>query len=354
MARIAAFLATVAVVLGGVAALDWWVDPFLDRYDPAPLAAALDAQPHPCFVGWDVFSTRAWPELKLDYFRRRDARVVVVGTSRAGKIGANPGELQFANLNVPGTGPETLVPLFRRLHAMGHGRLTVYLSVESFWFGRGWRTHASFTHSYLRSAKYLLSTQTLHATLNELRRTPGALRHPRALRAWSIFRRRGGRCVVSRGNTVLAGAGNTWAPDGELWYNEEVTGAPRPHGQPIAALEHGGYVGSRLDPGRVDALEDALAVARGYGWRVVGASLPYSDYWRVKLARDAATRGVVTAFAREMPGIFARYDFGFLDLTNVRSVPCGPHSFSRFDGGHPDVACARKIRRLLDAAASPS
>ena len=349
MGRIAAFLATVAIVLTGVAALDWWIDPFLDRYDPAPLAAAL-SQPKPCFLGWDVFSTRAWPALKLDYFRRRDARVIVVGTSRAGKIEAHPGEREFANLNLPGTGPEALPPLFRRLHSMGHGRLTVYLSVESFWFGGGWRTHAAFTRSYLRDLKYLLSFQTLHATFEELRRAPGALRHPKALRAWGIYSGRS-RCVVSRGNTVFAGSGNTWAPDGGLWYNEEVTRAPRPHGQPIAALEHGGYVGKRLDPARLAALERALAIARGYNWRVVGVSLPYSDYWRLKLRRDPATRGVVTAFAREMPKIFARAGFRFLDLTNVRRAGCGLHSFSRYDGGHPDAVCGMRIRRLLDDAA---
>jgi hypothetical protein len=151
---------------------------------------------------------------------------------------------------------------------------------------------------------------------------------------------------------VFAGAGNTWAPDGELWYAEEVRGSPRPHGQPIAALEHGGYLGKRLDRGRLDALADALALARGYGWRVVGTSLPYSDSWRLKLARDAATRTIVAAFAREMPRLFRRYGFRYLDLTNVHSVPCGAHSFSRFDGGHPDVACGRRIRRLLDAAAA--
>src|SRR5436190_24123144 len=117
MTRVAAFVAVVGVVLGAVAALDWWIDPFLDRYDGAPLAAAL-AEPKPCFVGWDVFSLRAWPQLKLDYFRRREARIVVVGTSRAGKIGAHRGEARFANLILPGTGPETIAPLLRRLPAI--------------------------------------------------------------------------------------------------------------------------------------------------------------------------------------------------------------------------------------------
>ena len=354
MTRVAVFLASVFVVLGGVAGLDWWMDPFFDRYDGAPLAAAL-AQPKPCFMAWDTFSARAWPDLKLDLFRRRNARVVVVGTSRTGKIEAHPGEQGFANLMIPGTGPETLAPLFRRLHKEGHGRLTVYLAVEPFWFGAGWRTGISFTHSYLRSARYWLSTETLHAVYEELRRGPGLIRHPGALRPWAIYHGRG-VCVVSRGNEVLAGAIHAWAPDGGLWYNDEVTGAHAPPGRPLVELLYGSFVGTRLDPGRREALEDALQIARGYGWRVVGVSLPFSTYWRLKLEREPATSGVIGAFLREMPGIFRRNGFRFLDLTDVRRVPCGEHEFSHEDGGHANVACGRRIRRLLDgaAAAGPS
>jgi hypothetical protein len=349
MRRVAVFLATVAVVLSGVAALDWWIDPFLDRYDSAPLAAAL-AQPKPCFLGWDTFSSRAWPALKLDFFRRRNAHVIVVGTSRAAKIEAHPGEQGFANLLVPGTGPETLAPLFRRLHAEGHGRLTVYLTVEPFWFGRGWRTEEFFTRSYLRSAKYLLSGQTLKATLREVRRTPGVIRHPRALRPWAVYHGRG-LCVVSRGNSVLAGAVEAWAPDGGLWYNDEVTGAPEPHAVSLVEVQYKAFLGSRLDPGRLAAFEDALEVAKGYGWRVVGVSLPLSTYWRLRLLRTPETHDVLSAFERQMPGIFSRYGFRFLDLTDVRKIPCGEQDFSHFDGGHPNVECGRRIRRLLDAAA---
>src|SRR3982751_6154900 len=110
MGRILAFLASVGLVLTTIGALDWWVDPYIDRYDSAPLAAAL-AQPQQCFLAWDTFSARPSPDLKLDLFRRRDARVIVVGTSRVGKLGAHPGERHFANLLLPGTGPETLVPM---------------------------------------------------------------------------------------------------------------------------------------------------------------------------------------------------------------------------------------------------
>jgi hypothetical protein len=350
MGRIAAFLASVAIVLASVAALDWWIDPFLDRYDSAPLAAAL-AQPQQCFLAWDTFSSRPWPELKLDYFRRRHARVVVVGTSRAGKLEAHPGERRFANLLVPGIGPETLVPLFRALHREGHGRLTVYITVEPFWFGRGWTTQARFTQSYLRDAKYLISAQTLKATLRELLRTPGVIRHPRALRPWAIYR---GRrvCVVGRGNSVLAGAVEAWTPDGGLFYNDEVTGAPPVHGVSLVEVQYDAFLGHGLDPGRRAALRDGLELARSYGWRVVGVSLPFSTHWRLQLERTPETHDVITAYRREMPAIFARYGFRFLDLTDVRSVPCGEHSFSHDDGGHPNIACGRKIRRLLDAEAA--
>jgi hypothetical protein len=353
MARIAVFLASVAVVLAGVATLDWWIDPFQDRYDSAPLAASL-AQPKPCFLAWDTFSARAWPAYKLDLFRRRDARLVVVGTSRAAKIEAHPGERGFANLLVPGSGPETLAPLFRALHREGHGRrLTVYLTVEPFWFGRGWTTQESFTDSYLRNAKYLLSGQTLKATLRELRRTPGVIRHPRALRAWAIYRGHG-VCVVGRGDSVLAGAAEAWAPDGGLWYNDEVNRATQPRGVPLIEVQFQAFSGKGLDPGRREALEDGLETARGYGWRVVGVSLPFSTSSLQKLVRTPQTHGVITAFRREMPGIFARYGFRFLDMTDRRSVPCGEHDFSHDDGGHANLGCGRKIRRLLDAAARGS
>ena len=84
------------------------------------------------------------------------------------------------------------------------------------------------------------------------------------------------------------------------------------------------------------------------------SGLPFGSEWVRRLQRTAATRSVFTQFRRTMPGLFARSGFRFLDLSDVRSVPCPDHAFSHDDGGHPNAACGRRIRRLLDeAAASP-
>jgi hypothetical protein len=80
-------------------------------------------------------------------------------------------------------------------------------------------------------------------------------------------------------------------------------------------------------------------------------SLPLSTYWRRSLERDPKTVGVLTHFSAEMPAIFGAHGFPFLDLIDVRAVPCGEQAFTRKDGGHPNAACSRRIRRLLDAAA---
>ena len=130
--------------------------------------------------------------------------------------------------------------------------------------------------------------------------------------------------------------------------------SPEPHSVSLVEVQYRAFLGKALDPGRLDALDDALQTAKGYGWRVVGVSLPFSDYWRSRLERTPETHDVITAYRSRMPGLFARYGFRFVDLTNRHSVPCGEHEFSHDDGGHPNLACGRRIRRLLDAAARAS
>ena len=348
--RFVAFFAALAVALGAIAYVDWRLDPFGDRYHADVLVAALD-RPAPCYVAWEVIGEQAWPAYKLDLFRRRHADAVVIGTSRVAKVGAWPGEERFVNLGVPGTGAESLPGLFARLHSEHKGRLFVYLGTDAFWFGRGWRTKAWFDVSYLRDLKYLLSGQTLRSSLDVLRRAPGSLLHPDALRAFEIDRR-GGTCVVDRGNSVFGGASNAWAPDGRLYFQYEVIHAPEiPKKASLVTLYHPFYVGRSLDRGHVESLEDALAQARRYGWTVVGFQAPISTRGIRRLETDPRTRLLFRRFRAQIPGVFARYGFRYLDLTNVHSVGCSESDFSFEDDGHPDVSCGMRVRRALDRAA---
>ena len=348
--RFLAFFGALAVALAAIAYVDFRLDPFGDRYHADVLAAALD-RPKPCFVAWEVVGEQAWPSYKVDLFKRRRARVVVVGTSRVAKIGSWPGERDFVNLGVPGTGPESLPGLFDRLHSAHHGRLVVYLGTDAFWFGRNWRTKAWFDVSYLRDLKYLLSGQTLRQSLDVLRRAPGSLVHPDALRAFEIDRR-GGTCVVDRGNSVFGGASNAWAPDGALYFQYELIHAsPIPRKASLVTLYHPFYVGRSLADRHLDSLEDALAKARRFGWTVVGFHAPISTRGIRRLEADPRTRWLFRRFRAEMPAVFARYGFRFLDLTSVRSVGCSESDFSFEDDGHPDVSCGMRVRRALDRSA---
>jgi hypothetical protein len=163
------------------------------------------------------------------------------------------------NLGVPGTGTESLPGLFDRLHSEHPGRLVVYVGTDAFWFGHRWRTRAWFDVSYLRDLKYLLSGQTLRQSLDVLRRAPGALLHPDALRAVEVDRQ-GRTCVVDRGNSVFRGGSNAWAPDGELYFQYELAHAGEvPHKASLVTIYHPYYAGTALDGGHLEALEDALA-----------------------------------------------------------------------------------------------
>jgi hypothetical protein len=348
--RFFAFFVALAAALGAIAFVDRRLDPFGDRYHSDVLTAALD-RPNPCYVAWEVVGEQAWPAYKIDLFRRRHAGVVVIGTSRIAKIGAWPGERQFVNLGVPGTGAESLPGLFDRLHHEHKGRLVVYLGTDAFWFGRDWQTKAWFDVSYLRDLKYLLSGQTLRQSLDVLRRAPGSLLHPGALRAFEIDRR-GRTCVVDRGNSVFGGGSNAWAPDGSLYFQYELIHASRiPRNGSLIDLYHPFYVGHTLDDGHLDALEKALGKARRFGWKVIGFQAPISTRGIRRLESDPGTELLFRRFRERIPGVFARYRFRFLDLTNVRTVGCSEHDFSFDDDGHPDVTCGMRVRRALDRAA---
>ena len=70
----------------------------------------------------------------------------------------------------------------------------------------------------------------------------------------SVWAQHGEAIAVLAGDALLAGAVEAWAPDGGLWYNDEVTGAPEPHAVSLVEVQYKAFLGSRLDPGRLASL----------------------------------------------------------------------------------------------------
>src|SRR5205085_3121059 len=126
--------------------------------------------------------------------------------------------------------------------------------------------------------------------------------------------------------------------------------SPIPRKASLVTLYHPFYVGRSLADEHVDSLEHALAKARRFGWTVVGFQAPISTRGIRRLESDPRTSGLFRRFRAEMPRVFARDGFRFLDLTNVRSVGCSESDFSFEDDGHPDVSCGMRVRRALDRA----
>ncbi|MDX6542516.1 MAG: hypothetical protein QOK32_119 [Gaiellaceae bacterium] len=349
MARILVFLGTIAAALAGVAALNWWMDPLGDRYHRRFLDQAL-SQPKPCFISWAVLGSRTWGDYKVDLFSRAHRDVVVVGSSRVGKISARPGESGFVNLGAPGMGADSLPPLFERLHSLQSGPLTVYVNVDPFWFGKAWHSETRFVPSYLRELKVLLSAQLAGETVRLLRYAPGAIRHPQRLQYTELERTPHG-CLIDRGHAVRNKIGNAWAPDGSLYFWEDIFPNPSHLTRGLMILKQPGLAGDGLSKRQLAALVDALRLARSYGWRVVGVSLPFAPHSEHELIANPAYATVFKDFRAQIPRLFAQDGFPFLDLTNIGSVPCTAAEFTGDDEGHPDIACSARVRTKLDAAA---
>ena len=350
MTRILVFCVSVAATVGAIGTLDWWVDPFADRYDGAVLSAALNRRDQ-CFVSHTVIGERTWPEFKVDLARHRGHRTIIAGTSRVWKLGAHPREQGFANLSLPGMGLPAVQPLFERLQELDRGPTTIYLGVEILWFSEHHRGPKMFAHSIRDDARYLLSAETLSATLDVLRQAPGAIRHPKKLRPWQITDSPRG-CLIDREGSVLRGAANAWAPDGRWYWRWEITGQARSPGPPFVVKNHTDFIGNSLAAEKVRMLEDALELAQGAGWKVIGFAPPFSTDSIARLRTDPKTRGLFEDFRARMPGIFQRHGFPFVDLTDVAKIPCSQHSFDWDDGAHTDEACARRVRAHVDEAAA--
>jgi hypothetical protein len=116
-------------------------------------------------------------------------------------------------------------------------------------------------------------------------------------------------------------------------------------------LKQPGLAGDGLSKRQLAALVEALRLARSYGWRVVGVSLPFAPHSEHELIANPAYATVFKDFRAQIPRLFAQDGFPFLDLTNIGSVPCTAAEFTGDDEGHPDIACSARVRTKLDAAA---
>lgn len=340
------FFGIVAAALVAVGLVNYWVDPLGEFYDSGGLSAAMQA-PERCAISNDVIGPGSWLPFKLDIVERRQPKTVVVGTSRVLKIAPKPGETSFANVGIPGTGTDTLEPLFRRLRARLPGRVTVYLGVETFWLNRTWGSAVGFDSSPLSHLKYVLARENARESLKLVRQDPGLLLRRRRVE------RVGARCVVDRASRVAKGEVDAWEVDGSFDYRFELVPSTRrvPSDDYMRDLVgfRGIYYGAWhvLDRGRLVELDGALALARRYGWRVVGFTPPYSTRYFTRLTTAPETAASWRRFPPAVGALFARHGFPFLDLRDVCDVPCAESAFVD-DGWHPDHACAQRVRQRLD------
>ena len=334
MRRLVLFLAVVGVLLAAAAAFDWWGDPFGEVWKPDVLAAARRDR---CLVSEELIGSRYW-SFKRDVFFHRPTRTFVVGSSRVLKLtGGGPG---FSNLGYPGTAPETVRRLFRSLPA--RPVQTVYLGVEAFWFNRRYALPTTDLSTY-KELEYLLARSTFTHAVN--------LSTQSAQLPWSRWRRDrlGPACVLDRFNPAIA-----WRLDGSRVWGWELDpqrfakfggGA---FGGDLQAWRNGYYADwRRLDPGRVRALAQALALARGRGWRVVGFAPPEPPGALHVLGTDPRLAPLWRAYRRLMPALFGRYGFRWLDTVDGAKLGCRPADFpDRFD---TDARCSARLFARLRA-----
>jgi hypothetical protein len=337
MRLLVVFLAVSALLLGLEAAFNWWVDPFGSFAKPGAIDAARRSG---CLLSQELVGN-TYPEYKLALFERRHTRTFVIGSSRTVKISAHRGESNFTNMAIPNVMPATLLHVVR---AIGDDvpRQTMYVGVEEFWF------NPAFTGAppdgWSQKVRYLVSANTFRQTARQLRRAP-----------WELYRRWrrvqvGRRCVIGRTDVSIA-----WRQDGSRLYGYEL--APRlyhpqalPFTTDLAELDFGFFGGFRsLARSRLDDLVAVLDVARRRHWRVVGFVPPSPSRYARFLSGASPAGPQIRALSRILPSLFRSRGFVWLDLRDVRAVPCSQTAFA--DGGfHPDAACSDAIRRRLDAA----
>lgn len=346
MRRLVVLFAATGVALLALVALNWWVDPLAEHYRRGVVSDAFDRSPR-CAVSTAILSDTTWPAFKLDLFTRRQTTTIVAGSSRIWKIGPRAGERGFTNVGLPGMSVTSVPILFRRLHELAPNRgLRVYLGVEPFWFTIPDRS-SNFARTTLEERLRLVASgETLRATFRELIHHPGDLVDPASRRAPGRLSTHAG-CVLDEGNGVRSGTANAWAMDGTFLYNYELTGAA-PGRKDFLRGDFARMRGSSLDAEAVGDVREGLALAKAYGWDLVGFTAPFSHDTIVRLERDPGGAALLHVYGARMPALFRAAGFPYLDLSDARSVPCSDDEFLRHDGAHANATCAAAVRRKLD------
>ena len=334
MRRLALFVCISAGLLAAAAATDWWVDPFGEVWKPG---AAAEARAAGCLLSQELVGNRYF-SFKLDVFRHRPTRTFVVGSSRVLKLEARPGERTFANLGYPGTAPETIRKLFRALPASPPQ--TVYVGVEAFWFNRAYRLPDTDPSDYA-IAQYLVSRNAFEDSVNLMRQA-----HYVGTRRWRKTTV-GTRCTIARTYPSI-----NWQLDGSRVWSWELDPGTYPK---FSATRYTGDLGiwrngyyadwTRLDPRRLDALRQALALARTRHWRVVGFAPPEPASILRVLETDPRLAPRWREFLAAMPRLFAEYRYRWVAL----GATCPAAEFP--DEFHADATCSASVRARLDGAA---
>ncbi len=335
MRKLILFISIALAALTAIAALNWWVDPFGEIWKPGALA---DAQASGCLISQELIGVRYYT-FKLAVFHDRPTRTFVVGSSRVLKIGSHPGESTFANLGYPGSAPETILKLFHALPAKP--TQTVYMGVEAFWLNSHYTVPDTDPSDY-KIAEYLISRSALWDSLTLANQVP-YVRPPHRWRRTEV----GNRCTIGRTYPSI-----NWRLDGSRVWSWELDPKRFPKFSAtsftgdLAAWRNGYYADWRsLDASRVHLLEEALALARERGWRVIGFAAPEPAPMLRVLNTDPRVAPRWHAYLRLMPRLFARDGFAWVGL----GVSCPTAQFP--DAFHTDAVCSTRLRARLDEAA---
>ena len=339
MRRLILFLAVTGVLLAALGAFNWWLDPYGSFWKPAALTEAARTN---CLLSEELVGN-TYLDFKRAVIASRPTQVFVTGSSRTVKIAARPGETTFANAGIPNVTPAMLAQLFRSVPRSSPVR-TVYIGVEAFWFNPTFKGGPKL--DWYSNLKYVLGASAFRSSEQLVRAHPWLL-----TKRWRRVEING-RCVVGRADVGIA-----WRPDGSRVYGSELAPqlyhpAPILFSSNLADFDLGYYDGwTELSKPALRQFTAALDVAKARGWRVVGFTVPNPTRYIDFMKTDPGIAPRWREFQSTMRGLMQARGFGWLDLSDVRDVPCGQHAF--VDGGfHPDGTCSAAIRRRLDAFAA--